>query len=419
LVEIGLLATGVDMLCPMARCRGQTLTQEDDDDDLDDVPIGRRVNEDLHLYRTPNNREDIEPDQVNAAIEAYFRIPAIWVGEAPKEKDVVSLNPKIHHEVVIRKSLSCGIDVEVQRDGLFLFNFSNWTPAPQVLIPGFTHDPSSYQIPSATTNAERIAVGYGVLRAQAMNAHQACLISSEMIVRGRAAAMGLPVTARETIKGARFGLSPSYPDSIEEPRALVHNVLNQKYDVGHDRPFPRRVIEVDVIEHSLGTLDQILQDPSGQLTQLVEAAYIAASRSAEHRLGEAVTLGFGVCEQLVSVAWAAMLSEKERGYPGRMNKERRDRLNNGRDYSASVMIEFLELSDILDAETYKNLGIARKARNEWAHRMVTPKTSDAHACMLAIKALLAQVKGVELYLQYAPSGLERLWRIWDTDFQAE
>lgn len=77
------------------------------------------------------------PDSVSAAVEGYFRFPAIWVGEPPQDEQAKFLNPTIHHAIVYRKSLSCNIKVCAQRDGTFLFDFSQWPLAPLIIIPGY------------------------------------------------------------------------------------------------------------------------------------------------------------------------------------------------------------------------------------------------------------------------------------------
>jgi hypothetical protein len=80
-----------------------------------------------------------------------------------------------------------------------------------------------------------------------------------------------------------------------------------------------------------------------------------------------------------------------------MTRDRKKKLL-GRDYTASVMVEMLELHGQLTGSLYKNLEIARKARNNWAHDMAVPTTGDVWACQQAIQELLSR-KGIQLWLQ--------------------
>jgi hypothetical protein len=134
---------------------------------------GRR-DQDRTLFSQPNNDHSIVPDRVSPAVEGYFRIPAIWVGEAPAPAEAAILNPRIHHAVVFQKKLKCGITVRAQRDGMFLFNFSEWSLAPITIIPGYKRQEgdSPHIAPQEHTNAENIAEERAVFRAQVMNVHQ-------------------------------------------------------------------------------------------------------------------------------------------------------------------------------------------------------------------------------------------------------
>ena len=286
------------------------------------VPQGFRLAEYEPLFKKLPDDPTIILDRVTAAVEGYFRIPAVWVGELPAPESVLTLNKQIHHAVVLRKNLDSGIEVVVQRDGTFLFDFSSWSHAPQVIIPGYRilKPKGPYRAPSESSSAESKAEAYAVLRAQVMNVHQSCLSTSEQQVKHRSALMGFPVTAGNTLKGLTFNVY-YYRDDIEDARALARNVINNKDGVQREHPLPRRVLELKVVEHSLRLLDQILLADDTALIQMVEAAYLAACRHSEGRLGEAVTLAWGVCEQLLSSAWEKLLSDT--GNTSRMPDKRK------------------------------------------------------------------------------------------------
>lgn len=375
-------------------------------------PAGVRKPEDQHLYAGQANSPLIQVDLVSPSIEGYFRIPAVWIGERPPLEAVMKLNPSVHHAIAYRRVLNCGIEVRVQRDGLFLFDFQSWPLAPQIVIPGYTKpNPNGpYTVPAMHSKAKDKAEEYAVRRAQLMNAHQACLTTAENLVMRRGAAMGFPVTAWNTHKAISFAAKPSYHDDIEDIHAMAHNVLNNKDGVDRARPLHRRVLELPVIEESFRLLDLILKDPTGKAIQLVEGAYIAACRNREKRFGEAVVISWGVCEQLVSLAWKRFLDSK-RTDPGRVNKDREDKLT-GRDYTASVRVEMLELAGVFDHELYRRLEIARKARNKWAHEMRVPKEREVDVCIKAVESLLSQLEGIPLSLQSGGRGAVPMWPSW-------
>lgn len=381
---------------------------------MDDAPFAKRDDKDPLRYRQLTDNPAIQPDMVSPAVEGYFRIPAIWVGLEPHAAIVAVLNPAVHHARVICKTLRCGIITLVLRDGTFLFDFRDWPLAPVVIIPGYDRPDRglSFKIPIDTTKAEELAESYAVLRAQLMNVHQACLSTAEYTVKRRGAAMGFPVTSWNTEKALSWNTARNYNDHVEDIHALARNVLNNK-DRVRRHPLGRRVIEIEVVEHSFDLLDQILLEGDINFIQLVEAAYVATCRQRERRYGEAVVLAWGVCERLISSAWNKMIDDlRTRTADGeRMPKERRDKLKS-RNYTASVMVEMLEVNGRISNDLYRLLEVARKARNNWIHGMRSPRSRDAMICVRAAQQLLSHLKGIELSLQFSGRGGVPEWPYW-------
>ncbi len=380
---------------------------------MEKAPIGYRDPQHESLYKNFVQDSRIEMDRVSPGIEGYFRIPAIWVGERPEAEKVLKLNPAVHHGIVYRKKLECGIETRVQRDGLFLFDFSTWSIAPQITIPGYTkaNGNGPNRVPRFHTVAEEQAENYAVLRAQVMNAHQACLTTAERKVKQRSAAMGFPVTAWSTEKAITFRTPASYHDDTEDMHALARNVLNNSFGVLRRNPFDRRLIELEVIDYSMTLLDQILCNPEKQLMQLVESFYISACRVREKRFGEAIMLGWGVCEQLISVMWRDLISEIKANTSDRMKNQRIKKLTS-RDFTASVILEFLEIMGKVDHDLFRRLNIVRQARNKWAHELIPPKEDQAGICIRAIEQLMEKIIGVHLTLQSGGRGGVPQWPVY-------
>jgi len=244
-----------------------------------------------------------------------------------------------------------------------------------------------------------------------MNVHQACFTTAESQVKRRSAMMGFPITSWSTHKALTLNTAPAYHDDVENLHALGMNVLNNKYGV--EKPRGRRVIELEVIEKSLVLLDQILLKKSAEHIQLVEAAYMSACRSGERRFGEALVLAWGVCEQLISKSWNEHIAAREKQDPTYMPKDRKKKLI-GRDYTASVMVENLELTGRIDHELYRRLEVARKARNKWAHEMRAPKDREVGITIMAMQEMLTRDIGFRLELQAGGRGGVPQWPAWMT-----
>lgn len=341
---------------------------------------------------------NIEPDRVNAVVEGYFRIPAVWIGGAPADP-ATELGMRLGRQVAHKSTLRCGIDAYAMRNGLFLFDFLQSQIAGVIRVPGYERPTTlPYTPPKAHALAGAKAEQVSLLRAQIMNVHQACLISSEHTVRRRSAAMGFPVTAWSTLQSIGIAHPVPYHDDVEGVHALAMNVLDGKYAAAF-LSNQRRVLELDVVAHAFASLDHVLSIDSGRYIPIVEAAYQSACRATEHRTGESLAIGWTACEQLISEEWKQLLSNSDVGrtQEAKLTRDRKKKLL-GRDYTASVMVEMLELHGRLSDSLYKNLEIARKARNNWAHDMSVPSGIDVRACQQAIQELLAR-KGIHLWLQ--------------------
>ena len=375
------------------------------------VPRGTRNPVDEPLFRGPSDDPSIKPDTITAAIEGYFRIPAVWVGEKPDDETVLRLNPAVHHAVVIEKNLRSGIKVRVYRDGTFLFDFSSWTQAPQILIPGYRiPGPGiSHRPPTETEDANIESEKYALLRLQVMNVYQACVATSEKVVKRRSSSMGLPLTSGDVLRGLTFDQCLPYRDSTDG-RSFARNALNHSQGAITQRPHQRLVLEADIIDDSLGLLDDILLAEDPDVVRICEAAYLAGCRCAEGRSGEAITLAWSVCEQLISTAWHRAL--KETSPKSRMTRKRFNKLR-GRDYTASIMTEFLELENRIGHDVYKHLEEARKARNEWAHQMKEPDHRQISHSIQALEGLLHAIHGIRLSLSLSyPSPGVPAWNRW-------
>jgi hypothetical protein len=288
-------------------------------------------------------------DRTSPTISGYFRIPAIWIESKPPDAQVLRLNPHIYHATVFKSSLRCGIRVRVQRNGFFVFDFEKWPHAPAVTIPGYSAK-NGQPVPRAHLDAESKAAAFIVRRSKLMNVHQACFTTAELLVARRGAMMGFPVHSREMHAEIDFEAPQGYQDNTEQPRAMAEAVLDNAYSIAFPRPQSRRVIELSVIERSFQLLDVILLKDDPRLIELIHNFFIASIRGRETHLGEALVLAWGVCEQLLSIAWKAVLSEVQSDEAiKRMNKDRRKKFD-GRDYTASVKIEILELQGKLDTQ---------------------------------------------------------------------
>ena len=377
------------------------------------VARGYRSPEDEPLFRRATDDPSIHPDTVTASVEGYFRVPAIWIGEGQEDPSASWLDPDVHHTVVVTRQLREGIEAQVLRDGTFLFDFSSWSLAPRIVIPGYRVSSPGlpHRPPTETEDASSTSERYAVLRAQAMNVHQSCLATWEWLLNGTSHGVGLPLTAADTLKGMNFIDCLRYGEGAEDIRSIYRSTWSHSASAAGDDAWRRRTLDVEAVHHSLDTFDEILAaDDTAGLIQMVEAVYLATCRYTEGRFGEAITLAWGACEQLLSKIWNAFLADAQSS--GRLTRQRRSRLG-ARDYTAPVKSEVLELGSRLDYKLYREVDVARLARNQWAHEMKRPSATQLTSAMRAAEGLFEEVYGIRLRfpLNTGSSGVPA-WNVW-------
>ena len=138
-------------------------------------------------------------------------------------------------------------------------------------------------------------------------------------------------------------------------------------------------IKAEIIEHALHLGNAArLKNVSELLPYLVAASYSAYSVG---RMADSVMSAWIAIEQLLDDQWSQYLVHLADGF-------RQKRLKDNRTYSAAVRLEVLRTADLIDAELYTALNLARKVRNDLAHRAKVG-AEEARETMMALHLFLA------------------------------
>jgi hypothetical protein len=175
------------------------------------------------------------------------------------------------------------------------------------------------------------------------------------------------------------------------------------------RLIQRLVIDERIFQHCFERFVHVI----GNEQQVVRLADLAKSLS-EYKIGNypiSLVNAWFVCEREISDRWQVFVSSRAKTYDDnreRINSERRKFLT-GRDFTASVMSNILELIDVLTNEDLQTLDEIRRARNNIAHNL-NGKNCDAKICRSAIEiashlVLEKELFQLQLNFSYSLSGL--------------
>jgi hypothetical protein len=158
----------------------------------------------------------------------------------------------------------------------------------------------------------------------------------------------------------------------------------------------RPVIDEFIFQHCFDRFVHLI----GNKHQVVRLADLAKSLS-EYKIGNypiSLVNAWFVCEREISDRWQAFVASRAKTYDDnreRINAERRKFLT-GRDFTASVTSNILELIDVLTNEDLKTLDEIRRARNNIAHNL-NGKSCDAEICRSAIEIASRLILEKELF----------------------
>ena len=107
-----------------------------------------------------------------------------------------------------------------------------------------------------------------------------------------------------------------------------------------------------------------------------------------HDFASSLITSWTVCETLLQHHWTQYFTTTGTS----KNSARRQKLL-GRDFTASVVSEILELAGVLDGEILHKLDTARRARNSWMHSIKPPSYEDSIAALELSSEMLGNVVG--------------------------
>lgn len=324
----------------------------------------------------------------NAA--AYYLWPTVWVGSKPPasgtDVDVTSLE-----EEVYRTTLSVGIAAKVLREGLFVFDFSDWPPGR-----GLPEDNSFDFDAAASVVLQRVAV---------LNAHLACLYTTV----GRRQKYGLEkmvVSPSDLILSRTLDAqNVSFADLRVAALALARYPTTYRIDLPtlFDWRIASRnlVIETDTVEESFDLLSNVLEHPTLDALLITDLLMRSCKAYEDHNYSLCLVTAWAIAEKLLQRLWERYLeANRQRQIDGSevsfINQSRKKKLTESRDFNASVISEVLSLVDYLPAPLYRDMTKVRQARNDWVHGLEPVSRETAALSVSVAEEMLRLVDSLDL-----------------------
>jgi hypothetical protein len=195
------------------------------------------------------------------------------------------------------------------------------------------------------------------------------------------------ITRREAYRmttedGVLSSYSRANPEAIDGPvryRSFVDPASALTMAL-HRPVVPREVFDLARDEFEIVASDTKLRERLSRLAKSI----------VEYKAGNyavSLVLAWFVIEAVLSDRWASFRQTHQAFGDGtaRIWKDRMEALANGRDYTAAVISNILELSDQLPIALFRKIDAARRERNDVVHKS---KGADPQTCQDAITAAL-------------------------------
>lgn len=330
----------------------------------------------------------------NAA--AYYHWPTVWVGSAPPASGA-DIDISTLEEEVYRTTLPVGIAAKVFRDGMFIFDFSDWPPGRALPDDG---------------ESDFDAVAAVILqRVNVLNAHLVCLYTA--------------LSRRQNISLAKMTVAPSdliMLKSLDDTGmsfadTRVAALVLARHPSTYVRELPtwfdwrvsmrKVVVEIDVVHESFQLLATILQHSDPYALLITDLCARSCKAYEDHNYSLCLVTAWAITEKLLQDLWNRYVeANREKEIDGAkvpfINKARKKKLIESRDFSASVISEVLSLMDYLPFPLYRDLSRVRKARNDWIHGLGPVSRKTAELSVRVAEAMLELVDGLNLKVPLIP-----------------
>jgi hypothetical protein len=324
----------------------------------------------------------------------FYHDPPLWLVEHPIDHAEKGGTFEVEFDrldqEVLRRHVGAGVKLRANVEGIFAFDFSD---ASDLAISGNDH--------SAGGKMHRIH-DIKVRRTQVMNAYLAFFYTQRVTIDK--ATQECMVVTPEIIIGLR-----SFENTGEASfgNQRVSHLAMSRYPItygklgpsGSDPRIQNRGLPVssDCIEYAAQDLFALVETYGEAGVLLVDLYLRAAKAFQDHNFSLSLITHWTVIERLINELWAKLQADHA-SKDGKVfiDGKRRERLNDGRSFTASVMSEFLSFLGYLPKDVYDDMTAVRRVRNNWMHSMKAVSLEEAETARSVCERLLKREKNVTL-----------------------
>jgi hypothetical protein len=311
----------------------------------------------------------------------FYHWPPLWIGTPPVEQGA-DLTPALMNAEVFSSNLGCGVRLKVSKQALFVFDFAQWEPGSASLA---TRPLNHWE--------ERVFA-----RMRFINLFLVCFYTSIFRIQKRAPpSPKLFIDYTTYVAPRSFALNPWHVTCDSRQASVIRDAEEQHVKF---KPVCMTVPE-NVLQAAVDMTDAAIIKDFPNVAILAELLLHSYSLYESGKYAASHISAWTIAEWCLNELWETHLRELDNQHtaPGSeekfINSERKQKLT-GRDFTASILSEFLSLSGILPLDKYKLASRVRQTRNDWLHNLHTIAMKDAAEAIMLAQFMLRETGVVDV-----------------------
>lgn len=163
------------------------------------------------------------------------------------------------------------------------------------------------------------------------------------------------------------------------------------------KPLLKPLSEI-AVRRAAAVVEASLKISRGDGWQLLSLLYVASFQYSKHQFASSMVTSWSVIEAMQNLFWEDLLRRSDTRHGGhtKINKERRNALLTGREYTASVVSQVLSLCRSYPDVWLEALNQIRKARNAFVHDLTDPGAGGAGDALGMANTMMSALFGQEI-----------------------
>lgn len=319
-----------------------------------------------------------------------------WLVNQPTVEQLSANRQIALTNIIFTRSITQDVRIRARADGLFELELRGLPNCSRVQIPALELNAGG-QEPEAYRRAQEKAYHSLLSKLKYANAFKACLTSAMSYVQAHAIGIDQPELPSDYIPldgpevFDRGITNNGHPYLDKRLKACYASLL----EISNDQLSQRSIVKYETLEFAAKQFEEVV-NVGEDFALLVDLLYHQHHLYSCHRFSECLIGAWAIIETALHHQWRAYLKRCHNSV-NPISVRRMEKLT-GRDFTASIIQETLNLAGQLPNDNYVDIYQIRKVRNDWIHKLRPVSSDKASTALQLCRKMVNATWGVDLFL---------------------